>query len=264
MGSRRIVTPIALVLSVVITASAVAQEARSTSRSCGKVLDSAVCTWVVTESGTAVELGATIPIALIEAVPLEAEMVWPPEQMATVALPSEARTALGFDHLAINWEAHGHPPTTFMAPHFDFHFYNLTQSEVRAIDCSDETKPRSIPAGYALPDVDIPGMGVLVGLCVPNMGMHAMPEGDLAETGAFEASMLVGYYGGEAAFIEPMVSRDRLLEKSDFALAVPVVENLPAGVRYPTEFRAEYDAAESQYRLVFTGFDSVGPSNPGD
>ena len=67
---------------------------------------------------------------------------------------------------------------------------------------------------------------------------------------------MVGYYGGDVIFFEPMISRDRLLEKSDFALPVPTIENLPAGVHYPSEFRAEYDAARKQYRMVFTGFHS--------
>ena len=256
MGSKNITTSVALVLSAVITAPALAQEAHSTSRSCSRVLESQVCTWVVMEGGAAVELGATFAMAIVEAVPSDPEMVWPPEQLATVALPAEARTALGIDHLGINWEAHGHPPTPFLTPHFDFHFYNLSQSEIHAIDCSDDTKPPRLPARYALPDIDVPGMGVLVGLCVPRMGMHAIAEEELEATDPFQASLIVGYYGGDVIFFEPMVSLERLLEKSDFALQVPKIENLPAGVHYPSEFRAEYDAAGKQYRMVFTVFHS--------
>ena len=81
-----------------------------------------------------------------------------------------------------------------------------------------------------------------------------MAEEEIEETDSFEASMIVGYYGGEPVFLEPMVSRELLLRKSDFALPVPAIENLPAGVHYPSEFRAEYDAKERLYRLVFTGF----------
>lgn len=256
MSSKHIAASVALVLLVVTLTTTAAQEPDSISRSCGTVLNSQVCTWVEMDGTAVVELGATIPLALIEAVPSDAEMTWPPEQLATVILPAEARTALGFDHLGINWEAHGHPPTPFLTPHFDFHFYNLTQAEVQAIDCSDQSKPASLPTGYVLPDIDIPGMGVLVGLCVPRMGMHAMAEEEIESTDPFDASLIVGYYGGEAIYIEPMVSRERLLERSSFELPVPTIENLPAGVHYPGKFRAEYDAAERQYRLVFTGFDT--------
>jgi hypothetical protein len=183
-------------------------------------------------------------------------MVWPPQQLAAIELPVEARTSLGIDHLGVNWEAHGHPPAPFMTPHFDFHFYNASQSEVRAIDCSDDTKPSKLPARHTLPDIDVPGLGVLVGLCVPEMGMHAMTEEELKATDPFEATIVMGYYGGDPIYFEPMISRERLLEKSDFGLPVPTIENLPAGVHYPSEFRAEYDAAQEHYRLVFTGFHS--------
>lgn len=222
---------------------------------CATVLETEVCTWVVMDGSAVVELGATIPMELFENVPLDQEMVWPPEDLVTIALPDEVLSALGIDHMVINWEAHGHPPASFMEQHFDFHFYSITPEEVWAIDCSDESKPPSLPAGYALPDITVPGMGVLVGLCVPRMGMHAMPNQDVTATDLFDASMMLGYYGGEPVFFEPMVSRDLLLEASSFSLPMPEVEGLPAGVRYPTEFRAEYEAIQRQYRFVFSGFD---------
>ena len=89
MGSKYITTLFAVVLPAVIVVPAVAQEVRSTSRSCTNVLESEVCTWVVMEGGAAVELGATVPISIVEAVPSDAEMVWPPQQLATVALPAQ-------------------------------------------------------------------------------------------------------------------------------------------------------------------------------
>ncbi len=208
------------------------------------------------EDGAVVEVGATIPMSLIEDVPADAEMVWPPQQLGAIALPVEAQNALGIDHMGINWEAHGHPPTSFLTQHFDFHFYSVTPEEVRAIDCSDESKPAVLPTGYVLPDIDVPGMGVLVGLCVPRMGMHAMPQEEVTQTEEFDASMMLGYYGGRPIFFEPMVSRDLLLRRADFGLPVPSLAGTPSGVHYPTEFRAEYHSAGDQYRLIFSGFDS--------
>lgn len=256
MNSRYVAATAALALSVGTVAALAPRDGRSTSRSCSTVLTTEVCTWVVTEGGEAVELGASIPMTLITSVPADAEMVWPPEELGAVELPPEARRLLGIDHLGINWEAHGHPPTTFLTPHFDFHLYNITRADVRAIDCTDETKPSRLPARYALPDVDVPGLGMLVGMCVPRMGMHAALEGEIDDTAPFEASLMLGYYGGVPIFYEPMVSRELLLRKADFTLPMPTVEDLPPGVRYPTRFRAEYDPAEQQYRLIFTGFAS--------
>ena len=226
----------------------------STYESCGTALGSEVCTWVVLDGDDVVELGATIPMHLIEAVPADAEMVWPPQAMVAIALPPEARSALGMDHMEVNWEAHGHPPRLFMTPHFDFHFYSISQAEVGTIDCSDETKPAALPLRYSLPDVEVPGMGTLIGLCVPHMGMHAMLEADVGATDDFDASMMLGYYGGRPVFFEPMVARKLLMKKADFDLPMPAVEGLPAGVHYPNRFRGEFDAAGDAYRLVFSDF----------
>jgi hypothetical protein len=228
----------------------------STYESCAAALDTEVCTWAVMDDDQVVEMGATIPMSLIEAVPADAEMVWPPVPLVSLPLPAEASAALGIDHMAVNWEAHGHPPQTYLAQHFDFHFYSITEADVEAIDCSDETKPSSLPPGYALPDISVPGMGTLVGLCVPQMGMHAMPQHDVSADDPFHASMMLGYYGGRAIFVEPMVSRDVLMKQKSFELAVPTVEGLPSGVHYPATFRADFDEAADAYRLVFGGFGS--------
>ena len=261
MRVTRFAIPAALVLGAGALAAAVARDGRSTSSSCAPVLGSEVCTWVVMEGSTPVELGATIPLALVEAAPTDVDMIWPPRELASLPMPRAAREALGVDHLGINWEAHGHPPATFLTEHFDFHFYSITEAEVRAIDCVDESKPADIPAPYALPDVDVPGMGTFVGLCVPHMGMHAMPASEVDETEPFEASMLLGYYAGRPIFFEPMVSRRLLLARADFTLEMPPVRDLPRGVHYPSSFRAEYVESSDEYRLVFGGLAHGGAAS---
>ena len=256
MSMKRMAMPAAVLLVAAASMAAIGADSRETTSTCATVIGSEVCTWVVMEGGDPVELGATVPMALVESVPLDAEMVWPPRELATIPLPEEARRTLGLDHLGINWEAHGHPPATFVTPHFDFHFYNVDAAAVAAIDCADASKPAALPDGYALPDIEVPEMGTFVGLCVPKMGMHAMPSDEVHQTNPFGASMMVGYYRAQPIFLEPMVSRDLLLARKDFSLAVPPVSGLPEGVRYPTGFRAEHDEGSDEYRLVFTGFGS--------
>ena len=121
------------------------------------------------------------------------------------------------------------------------------------MDCSDLSKPTAIPDEYVLPDIDIPGVGELVGLCVPGMGMHSMPANELDQTALFGASMIVGYYGGELIFLEPMISRAKLLQEQTFPMTVPAV---PAAgdVQWPTQFQATYDDSTRMYRFVFSGF----------
>lgn len=254
MTSKLLTTCVVLLLAAGTLGTDLRGDRHSTNKSCATVLGAEVCAWATMDGERVVELLATIPMKLIEAAPPDAPMVWPPEQLGVVELPAEAREQLGVDHLGINWEAHGHPPATFLTPHFDFHFYSITRDATGSIDCADASKPTALPEGYTLPDIEIPDMGTLVGLCVPRMGMHAMPGTDMKTSDAFHASMIVGYYGGAPIFFEPMVSRALLLERADFSLPMPVVEGLPSGVRYPREFRADYDADRDQYVLIASGF----------
>jgi hypothetical protein len=221
---------------------------------CQPAYGASICTWAEMADNQLVAFGATIPLVTIDSAPHEMAMVWPPVPAAVIRLPEQARTAVGVDHLSFFWEAHGHPPASFMTPHFDFHFYVISDSAREAIDCSNKTKPSAIPADYTLPDVDIPQLGMLTGLCVPKMGMHAI-EGNVANAAtSMTGSMVYGYYAQKPIFYEPMISRAMLQERRSFTLPVPPQGNLPAGVKYPTRFEAVYDSTTPAYRFVFTGF----------
>ena len=213
---------------------------------CKPVFGSDVCTWAETVGDRVTEVGITVPLTSIENAPAEAEMVWPPQAVARVAFPAEVKDQTGIDHLGVNWEAHGHPPGPYLTPHFDFHFNMETPSQIEAIDCSDLSEPATLPAGYELPDVEIPDMGTLVGLCVPEMGMHAAMASELAATNLFGASMIVGYYARKVIFAEPMIARKKLLERKNFSLDVPAV-----GSSWPSGFDARYDAGSDSYQFVF-------------
>ena len=131
---------------------------------CQPVYGGSICTWAEMADSQLVALGATIPLRTIDSAPPEMAMTWPPVPGAVIRLPEVARAAVGVDHLSVFWEAHGHPPGPFLTPHFDFHFYVISDSATQAIDCSNVTKPQAIPASYTLPDVDIPKLGMLTGL----------------------------------------------------------------------------------------------------
>ena len=165
------------------------------------------------------------------------------------------KSATGFDNLTVFWEAHGHPPGPYLVPHFDFHFNTIP---VGAIDCADSTKPGRLPAAYELPDITIPQLGNLIGLCVPGMGMHALPGAELHAPTTFQKTMIVGYYHGRPIFVEPMITRATLLERRSFLLEIPDVPDRPANVRYPRRFRADYDSTAQAYRLVFSDLTAAG------
>jgi len=226
---------------------------------CSMVYGGNLCTWGEVSSGEVVAFGATIPMDIIVNAPDDQEMVWPPAIGASLRLPEAVSGATGFHLLTFFWEAHGHPPGPYLTPHFDFHFYSMTPEAVQAMDCSDLTKPEVLPAGYALPDVTIPEVGELPGLCVPTMGMHSLLASELESEEIFEKTMVLGYYAGRSIFVEPMITRATLMAEQSFTLDWPEATNRPAGSRYPTQFRAEYDSDARAYEFVFSGFAAPAP-----
>jgi hypothetical protein len=221
---------------------------------CGEVHGASVCSWAEVEGERVVGFGLDIPLASITDADHEAPFVWPPALAATVAMPDVVRERFGVMDVTIFWEAHGHPPAPYLIPHFDYHFYVIRPSERAAIDCADLTKPDALPAGYALPDVDIPEVGRLVGLCVPAMGMHSLLESEMESEEPFDGTMVIGYYAGDPIFFEPMIPQDRFLDLESFSLDMPAVAGMGSGVVLPTRFEAVYDESTSAYRFVFSGF----------
>lgn len=220
---------------------------------CADAFGAQMCSWATLTAGQLTEYGVTVPLAAIEAAPADHAMAWPPVPNATLRMPAEVTAATGVDHFTFFWEPHGHPPGAYLTPHFDFHFYGIDMARREAIDCTDPAKPASPATGYALPDIAIPELGTLVGLCVPAMGMHAAPVSELESTTAFDGTMVIGYYQAAPIFFEPMIAKAHLLKRQSFDLAMPTVPGVPEGVRYPSQFRAVYDSTANAYRFTFSG-----------
>jgi hypothetical protein len=219
---------------------------------CGDVYGGDVCTWAELDGDRVVSFGANVPMTSIEGAPADAEMAWPPLDAGTLAFPSAVTAQWGTHNLKIYWEAHGHPPGPYLVPHFDFHMYTVDAATTDAIDCSDTSKPMSPPAGYALPDIDIPEIGFLAGLCVPAMGMHALLQSELESEDPFSGTMVIGYYEQDPIFYEPMITRDMLMERRTFTLDMPAVAGVGEGVTIPGHFEAQFDADNDAYRFVFS------------
>ncbi len=237
------------IAAFVCGASTQAQEAAA--GTCGSVFGAKVCTSYRTHAGKVTQFSMTVPLAAIEQAPAAMSMVWPPKADVVVPFAPEVHQQTGFTFTNVYWNAHGHIPTAYEVPHFDFHFYFVPEEEVAGIDCKDTSKPKMIPAGYALHDEDVPQIGTLVGMCIPQMGMHAVPATDLDNKTHWEGSMLVGYYGGKPMFIEPMITSELLLRKHSFSLAIPKIEPTPH-VRYPTRFNAVYHPENESYDFTFS------------
>jgi hypothetical protein len=92
----------------------------------------------------------------------------------------------------------------------------------------------------------------MIGLCVPKMGMHAVPTADIERKEPITASMVVGYIIGKPIFVEPMISKATLMKKASFDLPMSAIPGQTGG--QPSNFHAEYDAQKQEYRLIFSGF----------
>jgi hypothetical protein len=255
-------TIVAVLLALGVGACASAPALVEVKGACADVFKGQVCTWAKTQGMNLVEVGALVPLASIENAPAEGSMAWPPAIDAKLDLPESVRQQAGLTQLTVYWEAMGHPPGPYMTPHFDFHFYMVAPADEAAIDCKDNSKPSALPAEYSLPDVPLPpdfakltGVPTLVGLCVPQMGMHSLPTTTLDTKDAFRGSMVIGYYRGKPIFFEPMLTKTMLMEKRSFDLAIPEIPGL-AGA-HPTKFHAEYNATQQAYRFIFSAFAPV-------
>jgi hypothetical protein len=226
---------------------------------CGDAYGGTICTWAQMSGADVVSVGATVPLASIEGAPADEHMHWPPRAATALDLPADAAPISGLMHLTTFWEPMGHPPGPYLTPHFDFHFYLISQEERNAIDCSESGKPVALPVGYGMIDVALPpdmvamtGTSTLVGLCVPQMGMHSLLVTELESEDTFRGSMVIGYYQQKPIFIEPMISREMLMEKRSFTLPIPEIPG--ASGNYPREFRADFDDATQSYRFTFSAF----------
>lgn len=196
------------------------------------------------------EVGVTVPLAVIQNPPSGGS--GPAGAFAVLPFPAQVKSSAYFDHVALHWNPAGHPPQfRYGVPHFDFHFYSIPSEEVARITPPDPTPPAAdrVPSGYTYPGPNA---------TVPQMGVHASPNADFAPGAPpFTASMVLGYYGGRMIFLEPMVTQSLLLQQQNVTLAVPRPAVLGRATRYPTTFRATYNAATDSYEMVFSDFVSV-------
>ena len=241
---------VAITLLVSFSGTVQSQSLKNAAGSCGSIFGVKVCTAYRMQAGRVTEFSLRVPIAAIEKAPANKPMVWPTKADVTVPFAPAVRKQTGFTFANIYWNPHGHPPAVYMVPHFDFHFYIAPEQKVLTITCKDTRKPRVIPAGYEMPNDEIPHVGKLIGMCIPAMGMHAAPASDFQMKTPWQGSLMAGYYAGQPLFVEPMITRALLLKKHSFSLPVPEIAATPH-VRYPNRFRAVYEPKSKAYELAF-------------
>lgn len=156
--------------------------------------------YTVTHTNVPVEIGFEMTAGALQGLPEDVvQLTSPFHKQATESTP--------FTHVLFDWNPHGHEPGFYEIPHFDFHFYTISEAERMAISASDP-KMDQLPAMQYWPTGFVPTPGG-----VPQMGKHwvnpSSPEISGGQT--FNHTMIYGSYGGKFIFVEPMITRAFLL-----------------------------------------------------
>lgn len=200
--------------------------------------------YVDDETGVVVRVGYSVPLKGFIDAPADA----PFQDDLVLEMPQVARDQTILNHVRVNWLTAGHSPDPYGEPHFDMHFQRGTVAEVDAIDCRADMRlpPASaLPEGYGAPE-----------LCVNAMGMHSWPKADKGT--AWTGSIIMGFWATKVSFIEPMISKAKLLAKKTFEL--PVGKPASTGgahTLYPRRMTARYDASADAYAFEFDQLEAI-------
>ncbi len=190
---------------------------------------------VLEKNGMPLEIGAELTEGAMYGLPEDPSDF----EAAAFLLPlhQKAQQATAFDHLIINWNIHGHePPHVFDIPHFDFHFYMITLAQQMAIPPYevDPSGFNNLPPPASWPAAYFPTPGG-----VPQMGRHWI-SGSFAPP--FTHTMIYGSYGGRFIFMEPMVTRQTLLDGLTSEVPYSPLQGFPvAGKWYPQKYNVYKD-----------------------
>ncbi len=171
-----------------------------------------------------------------------------PEEF-TFQLPNKAK-GLAFDHIDLGWNPEGHePPGIYDIPHFDIHFYMISEEEKMSI--TDPDLAAILPPNEFWPEDYIPTPGF-----VPMMGKHWLSTlaDELQPEGVFTQTFIYGSYNGEFIFYEPMITLGYLLEKSSiqYNISQPAVFQR-TGYYYPSTYSINYDSTKKEYIISLEG-----------
>ena len=207
--------------------------------------------WIMQDkNGVPSAVGITLSEKALEKLPDQIEQY-------VLDFPGQAGSDF-YTHALVDWNPEGHePPGTYDLPHFDVHFYNISNEDRLAIGPDDLAQFENIPDAIYIPPqyFQIPGG-------VPQMGAHWIdllsPE---FNGGIFTKTFIWGSYDGEFIFWEPMFTMDYLLSQPNDE--VPL--RLPAAYQregwYATKYKIAYSSRPGEYTIAITGL-TYRPASP--
>lgn len=177
-----------------------------------------------------------------------------PDVPYTLPMPSSGPKTI-VDHVVINWEPHGHPPPKiYDAPHFDFHFYLVSEAEHNSVTFADD-KASADPAQQPPADLLAAGYVVPPGTAVPKMGVHAINTSAQEFKGSpFTATFIYGYFNKKLTFLEPMASVSFLKSKPTYVVDIPRPKKYSFAGAYPAAYSVRYDAGKDSYEVNLESF----------
>lgn len=230
------------------------------------VIDGArVATWALVSPQTdeILAVGVSLPLKLVDRQPQQGGS-GPAGAIASLAFPSIVQENTYFNHFELHTSPMGHPisplavnPDRNRVPHFDLHFYGISEAQVRAIVPTGAPLPpipsQLLPAGYTQPGpVEL----------IPQMGRHSNPAWALSDPNPLTTVMLAGFLpdASKMHFIEPMITREVFLQREDFTLPVPTPQSLGQNTLYPASFDAVFQG--NSYQLIYSGFNQTTLAQP--
>lgn len=174
-------------------------------------------------------------------------------------LPEQAQ-ATPFKFIELDWNPAGHDPSgIYDKPHFDFHFYTITQAERDAIDPSDPDfarKGKRLPKAELVPASYITPSPVAL---VPRMGLHWVSiQSEELHGKPFTQTFIHGSWNGRMIFFEPMITKAFLESKPDVTLPISSAKCYEPAGYYPTTYSIRYEESKRRYRVSLGGFEHRG------
>ena len=169
-----------------------------------------------------------------------------------ISLPFHPKAAATpFQHVGLDWNPQGHEPAgIYDKPHFDFHFYMMSEADRMAIPdyATAAAKFDNHPGAGYMPATYVPTPGG-----VPQMGAHWIDVTTPELNGQpFTQTFLYGSYDGKVTFFEPMITEVFISGHTSFERAIPQAAKFQQDGYYPTKERIE--KANGVTSIILEGF----------
>lgn len=172
------------------------------------------------------------------------------DESASFLLPlPEGQNAGVIDHIELDWGPEGHPPANvYTLPHFDVHFYTISQSERDEITPQANNTPE--PSAAQIPADYFSGVEV-----VPRMGVHYI-DGTSPEFngGTFQNTFIYGFFRDDMVFLEPMLTKAWLETKPNVSVAIKQPTQFKRSGWYPTKYNVSYNDLSELYTISLSDF----------